>query len=100
MNTFKTGFLMILLSSFLVMAGYFMGGMGGMIFALILSLAMNFATYWFSDKLALSMAGAKEVSQEEAPDLHFIVEEQARLAQLPKPRVYIIENNSPNAFAT
>ncbi|MBF8267415.1 MAG: peptidase Ste24p [Dehalococcoidia bacterium] len=100
MNTLKTGFLMILLSSFLVMAGYFMGGMGGMIFALIISLAMNFFTYWFSDKLALRMTGAREVSQEDAPDLHFIVEEQARLAQLPKPRVYVIESASPNAFAT
>ena len=100
MNTLKTGFLMILLSSLLVIAGYYMGGIGGMIFALIFSLAMNFFTYWYSDKLALRMAGAKEVSQDEAPDLHFIVEEQARQAQLPKPRVYLIENDSPNAFAT
>lgn len=100
MNTLKTGFLMILLSVLLVMGGYFVGGMGGMTFALIISLGMNFFAYWFSDKLALMMAGAKEVSQEEAPDLHSIVEEQARLANLPKPRVYMIESDSPNAFAT
>ncbi|MDA0988342.1 MAG: zinc metalloprotease HtpX [Chloroflexi bacterium] len=100
MNTLKTGFLMIVLSVLLVSAGYFMGGMGGMIFALIFSFGMNFFAYWYSDKLALRMAGAKEVSQEEAPDLHFIVEEQAMLSNLPKPRVYLIENDSPNAFAT
>ena len=100
MNALKTGFLMILLSVLLVMAGYFMGGTGGMIFALIFSLGMNFFAYWYSDKLALRMARAKEVSQQEAPDLHFIVEEQARLGNLPKPRVYLIENDSPNAFAT
>lgn len=100
MNTIKTGFLMIVLSVLLVLAGYFMGGMSGMIFALIFSLGMNFFAYWYSDKLALRMAGAKEVSEEESPDLHFIVEEQARLSNLPKPRVYVIENDSPNAFAT
>ena len=100
MNAAKTGFLMIVLSSLLVMAGYFMGGTGGMILALVFSLGMNFFAYWYSDKLALRMAGAKEVSQDEAPDLHFIVEEQARLGNLPKPRVYLIENDSPNAFAT
>ncbi|MFH1560905.1 MAG: zinc metalloprotease HtpX [Chloroflexota bacterium] len=100
MNMLRTAFLMIVLSVLLLMAGYFMGGMGGMIIALIFSLGMNFFAYWYSDKLALRMAGAKEVSQEEAPDLHFIVEEQARLANLPKPKVYVIENDSPNAFAT
>ena len=100
MNTLKTGFLMIVLSVLLVLAGYFMGGTGGMILALIFSLGMNFFAYWYSDKLVLRMAGAKEVSQDESPDLHFIVEEQARLSNLPKPKVYLIENDSPNAFAT
>ena len=100
MNTLKTGFLLILMSSLLVSAGYFMGGVGGMAIALALSLGMNFFAFWHSDKLALRMAGAKEVSPKEAPDLHFIVEEQARLSGLPKPRVYLIQNDSPNAFAT
>ena len=100
MNTLKTGFLLILMSSLLVSAGYFMGGVGGMAIALALSLVMNFFAFWHSDKLALRMAGAKEVSPKEAPDLHFIVEEQARLSGLPKPRVYLIQNDSPNAFAT
>ena len=100
MNTLKTGFLLILMSSLLVSAGYFMGGVVGMAIALALSLGMNFFAFWHSDKLALRMAGAKEVSPKEAPDLHFIVEEQARLSGLPKPRVYLIQNDSPNAFAT
>ena len=100
MNTLKTGFLMILLSVLLVMAGYFMGGMGGMVFALIFSFGMNFFAYWYSGKLALLMAGAKEVSPEEAPDMHFIVQEQDMLSNLHKPKVYVIENDSPNAFAT
>ena len=100
MNTLRTDFLMIVLSVLLVMAGYFMDGPGGMILALVFSLGMNFFAYWYRDKLALHMAGAKEVPKEEAPDLHFIVGEQARLSRLPKPRVYLIENDSPNAFAT
>ena len=100
MNTLKTGFMLILMSSLLVSAGYFMGGVVGMAIALALSLGMNFFAFWHSDKLALRMAGAKEVSPEEAPDLHFIMEEQARLSGLPKPRVYLIQNDSPNAFAT
>jgi len=76
---------MIILSSLLVMASYFMGGMSGMILALVFSLGMNFFAYWYSDKLALRIARA----QEESPDLHFIVEEQSRLENLPKPRVYL-----------
>ena len=100
MNTLKTGFLLILMSSLLVSAGYFMGGVVGMTITLAFSLGMNFFAFWHSDKLALRMAGAKEVSPKEAPDLHFIVEEQARLSDLPKPRVYLIQNDSPNAFAT
>ena len=100
MNTIKTGFLMIVLSMLLVMAGFFLGGSVGMTIALGLSLMMNAGAYWYSDKLALKMAGAREVTPEEAPELHFIVDEQARQSNLPKPRVYIIQNDSPNAFAT
>jgi heat shock protein HtpX len=68
--------------------------------ALIFAGAMNFFAYWFSDKLALRMAGAHEVSESEAPDLHALVEDVAARAGVPKPRVYIVENESPNAFAT
>lgn len=100
MNTLKTGFLLIVMSMLLVAAGYLLGGPTGMIIALGLSLLMNVGAYWKSDSLALRMAGAREVTPEEAPELHFIVDEQARLSGLPKPRVYVIQNDSPNAFAT
>ena len=100
MNTLKTGFLLIVMSMLLVMAGYFLGGPTGMVIALGISLLLNAGAYWKSDTLALKMAGAREVTPEEAPELHFIVDEQARLSGLPKPRVYIIQNDSPNAFAT
>ena len=100
MNTLKTAFLLMVMSSLLVSAGYFMGGIAGMVIALALSLGINFMAYWHSDKLALRMAGAKEVTTQDAPVLHSIVEEQAMLSGLPKPRVYLIQNDSPNAFAT
>lgn len=102
MNNVKTFLLLVLLSGLLVIAGYFLSGqrMEGAIVALVISLIMNLAVYWYSDKIALAMSRAREVSRENAPDLHYIVEEQARLAGIPKPRVYIIESESPNAFAT
>jgi len=101
MNNLKTFVLMMVLMGLLVVAGYFISGsMMGVYVALGFSLLMNFGVYWFSDRIALKMTKAREVSPEEARELHFIVEEQARLAGLPKPRVYIIENDSPNAFAT
>jgi heat shock protein HtpX len=71
-----------------------------MIFAFGLALVMNFASYWWSDRIALSMSGAREVSPAEAPELHRMVEEIAQYARMPKPRVYIIDTPSPNAFAT
>jgi heat shock protein HtpX len=91
---------MLFLTFLLLVAGFFIGGMAGIIIALVFSLLMNFVVYWFSDSIALAMARAKEVSPDQARELHAIVEEQARLAGLPKPRVCIIENDSPNAFAT
>ena len=100
MNTIKTGFLMMVMGALLLLVGTLLGGYTGLIIALVFAIALNFFSYWFSDKLALRMAGAKEVSPEDAPDLHIIVDEQVRLAEIPKPRVYIIQNDSPNAFAT
>ena len=100
MNTIKTGFLMMVMGALLLMVGTLLGGYTGLIIALVFAIALNFFSYWFSDKLALRMAGAKEVSPEDAPDLHIIVDEQVRLAEIPKPRVYVIQNDSPNAFAT
>ncbi len=97
---FKTFVLLGALSGLLVGIGYIIGGSGMAIIALIFAGLFNFGAYWFSDKLALSMAGAHEVSKEAEPRLHAIVEEVAELAGVPKPRVYVIQNESPNAFAT
>lgn len=99
-NMFKTVALLTALTVLLLFIGQTLGGRGGMMIALILALGMNFFSYWFSDKIALSMAGAKEVSPFDAPDLHRIVQELAAAARLPRPRVYVIPTDSPNAFAT
>ena len=100
MNTIKTGFLMMLMGALLLLVGTLLGGMTGLIIALGFAVVLNFFSYWFSDKLALRMTGAHEVSPEDAPDLHMIVDDQVMRAQIPKPKVYIIQNDSPNAFAT
>ena len=96
----KTVFLLTLLSGVFLALGYFLGGNIGLIFALVIAFAMNFGSYWFSDKLALKMTGAREVSPDADPHLHAIVDEVAAMAGMPKPRVYSIDNDSPNAFAT
>ncbi len=83
-----------------MVAGQLMGGNNGMVFALIMALGMNFFAYWFSDKMALKMSGAKEVSPADAPDLHALVARLARQAEIPMPRVCIIHQDTPNAFAT
>ena len=100
MNAIKTGFLMMFMGALLLLVGTLLGGYTGLIIALGFAIVLNFFSYWFSDKLALRMAGAKEVTPEDAPDLHIIVDEQVRLAEIPKPKVCIIQNDSPNAFAT
>src|ERR1700675_1979197 len=82
------------------MIGGLVGGTSGLIIALIFAFAMNIGSYWFSDTLALKMTGAREVTADQEPQLHRIVEEVAAMAALPKPRVYVIQNDSPNAFAT
>jgi heat shock protein HtpX len=99
-NTIKTVLLLAALTAVLLVAGRIIAGPGGMTIALIFALVMNLGAYWFSDKIALSMAGAKEATIDEAPELHSLVERLAANAGLPKPRVYIIDNPSPNAFAT
>ena len=101
MNTIKTFSLMLVLSGLLMIAGYFAaGGVVGIVIFLIIALAINFFAYWSSDKLALRMSGAHEVTPEQERDLHQLVDEQANLAGIPKPKVYVISNDSPNAFAT
>lgn len=102
MNTIKTFILLLVMSSLLLVAGYFLGGGDYriLIVFLVIALVLNFFTYWQSDKLALRMAHAREVGPEDDKDIHQIVDEQALRADIPKPRVYVIENDSPNAFAT
>jgi heat shock protein HtpX len=96
----RTTALLALLTGLLVLVGRWLGGAGGMALAFGLALLMNFGAYWFSDKLALRMAGAREVTPAEAPGLHRVVGELARRADLPMPRVYLVDDPTPNAFAT
>jgi heat shock protein HtpX len=100
MNALRTTFLMALLTVLLVMAGGAIGGRSGMTFALLMAGVMNFVSYWFSDKIVLSMYGAKEVTEMEYPDFFGLVRQLAIQAAIPMPRVYIIPSETPNAFAT
>ncbi len=100
MNTMKTFLLMAILTVLLVFVGRMIGGQGGMIMAFLFAIVMNFGTYWFSDKIVLRMYGAQEVTRADAPELHQMVEELSGRAGLPMPKVYVIPNDQPNAFAT
>lgn len=99
-NRFKTYLLLALLTVFLVWMGGYFGGTQGMTFALVFAGLMNFFSYWFSDRIVLGMYGAKEVSPHEAPRLHELVADVAARMGIPKPRIYIIPTDHPNAFAT
>jgi heat shock protein HtpX len=99
-NTLKTTALLAALTALLIVIGGFLGGRGGMLLFFGLAIVLNLGAYWFSGDIALRMAGAREVSEQEAPELHQLVAELATYARLPKPRVAIIDNPSPNAFAT
>jgi heat shock protein HtpX len=100
MNTLKTTFLMALLTVLLVTAGGAMGGEGGMMLAFLFALIMNGVSYWFSDKIVLRMYGAKEISADKAPTLHRIIRDLTLRAQMPMPKLYLIPQEAPNAFAT
>jgi len=100
MNTTKTFILMAALTGLFMVGGQALAGQQGMMFALIMALGLNFFAYWNSDKMALAMNKAREVSQAEAPDLHQMVASLATRAGIPKPKVYIVDNPTPNAFAT
>ncbi|MEW6001575.1 MAG: zinc metalloprotease HtpX [Nitrospirota bacterium] len=100
MNNMKTMFLLVTLTLILVWAGSAIGGKQGMTIALIFAFLMNLFAYWFSDKIVLRMYGAKEVSEAEAPDLYRVVRRLTQKAGLPMPKVYIINEEQPNAFAT
>lgn len=101
MNTVKTIVLMAVMTSLLLLTGLlWTGDISGVIIFLFIALALNFFTFWSSDKLVLKMSGAKLATPEEAPELHAIVDEQVSLAGIPKPKVFIMDTDSPNAFAT
>lgn len=99
-NTIRTTLLLGLLTGLLMAFGYLLGGQFGVFFAFFFAVIMNFGSYWFSDKIALRMSGAREVSPQEEPELHAMIDKLVSNANLPKPRVYIIETDIPNAFAT
>ena len=100
MNSLKLVFLMTLMMVLFLFVGYLLGGNSGMMIAFVFALAMNFASYWFSDKMVLAMYRAKEVTKDTAPKFYNIVEKLSQNAGLPMPRVYIINDPTPNAFAT
>jgi len=100
MNNFKTFLLMLVLTVLFIFVGSALGGKSGAIYAFIFAALMNFFTYWFSDKIVLRLYGAKEVSQSEAPELYQMVGELTSKASLPMPKIYTMENDTPNAFAT
>ncbi len=91
---------MLVLTVLFVLVGSAIGGRSGAVYAFIFAALMNFVTYWFSDRIVLRMYGAQEVTQSEAPELYQIVGELTNKASLPMPKVYIIQNDTPNAFAT
>ena len=100
MNTVKTLFLLMTLTLILIWAGASLGGKQGMTVAFIFALGMNFFAYWFSDKIVLRMYRARKVTESEAPELYGIVRRLAQKAEIPMPKVYIIDQEQPNAFAT
>ncbi|MEQ8319718.1 MAG: zinc metalloprotease HtpX [Rhodospirillales bacterium] len=100
MNWLKTSILLAGMTALFMGAGYLLAGEGGMIIALVIAVAMNFFAYWNADSLVLRMYKAREVTAESAPGFYGIVTQLARKADLPMPKVYIIENDQPNAFAT
>jgi len=99
-NFIKTTFLLGLLTGLLMLIGGLLGGPHGVELFFVIALAMNFFSYWFSDKIVLRAYGAKELTQQDSPELSSIVRELAGAAGIPMPRLYLVENDTPNAFAT
>lgn len=100
MNTLKVGLLLAAITALLVFTGHMLGGSAGVILALLLSVAMNLGTFWFSDKIVLAMTGAQRLSPSQAPELFQMVERLAARDEIPTPRLYLVPDPSPNAFAT
>jgi heat shock protein HtpX len=99
-NWFRTTLLLGVMTILIVFIGNLLGGRQGMILAFVLAIGMNFFSYWFSDKIVLKMYRAGEVTETESPELHRIVSRIAERANLPMPRIYVIPQEAPNAFAT
>lgn len=100
MNFFKTGILIAAITALFLGVGFLIGGTGGMLIAFVIAIAMNGFAYWNSDKMVLKMYGARQVTEAEAPVLVKLVRDLADRAELPMPKVYIMDNPQPNAFAT
>ena len=100
MNYFRTAMLLAGLTALFMGVGYLIGGQTGAMIALVIAAGMNLFSYWNSDRMVLSMHGAQEVDARTAPDLYRLVQDLAGRAQLPMPRVYLMDNPQPNAFAT
>lgn len=100
MNYMRTGMLLAGMTALFGVIGYMLGGAGGMVLALGFALATNVFAYWNSDRIALASQGAQEVDERTAPDLYAMVRELAQRANMPMPKVYLIDNPQPNAFAT
>jgi heat shock protein HtpX len=100
MNRMKTLILLAVLTALFLWVGQLLGGRQGMMIALIFALGMNFVSYWFSDKIVLKMYGAQPVTETEAPEFFAIVRDLTQRAQIPMPKVYVIPEEAPNAFAT
>jgi heat shock protein HtpX len=100
MNYFRTAILLAGLTALFMAVGFLIGGQSGMLIALVVAAGMNLFSYWNSDRMVLSMHGAQEVDARTAPDLYAMVAELARRANLPMPKVYLMDNPQPNAFAT
>ena len=100
MNYFRTALLLAALTGFFLVVGYLLGGQSGLVIALVVALGMNLFAYWNSDRMVLRMSNAHEVGPNDAPEFYGIVQQLAQRANLPMPRVYLIDEDQPNAFAT
>jgi heat shock protein HtpX len=100
MNFFRTALLLAALTAFFLVVGYLLGGQSGLVIALVAALGMNLFAYWNSDSMVLRMANAQEVGPSEAPEVYAIIQQLTQRAGLPMPKVYLINEDQPNAFAT
>lgn len=100
MNLVRTAMLLAVMTALFMAVGFAIGGRGGMMIAFVIAAGMNFFSYWYSDRMVLRMYRAQEVDERSAPEYYGIVRDLAENAGLPMPRVYVIDNPQPNAFAT